>query len=177
MHAPHGPHAIAAAGLGTEIAVAGARIDRGFTSALRARGQSVFASGATSKEPDWAAYPSTRASKCPSIVIESAVSESMAQLERDARLWLTGFGNDEVLTVIGVKVWQGTTTLGVWKRDGRGVPRSVSSGEYGLDEPVPDMVLHPQDLFLPLEMPSWMAGQVLRITGGSLEAWITAILA
>ncbi|KAJ7438456.1 hypothetical protein FB451DRAFT_1303467 [Mycena latifolia] len=184
MHVPGSTHG-RAAGLGNFILGAGQALNNTFMRHLFTSGAGEQLHGNYRKQPDWSAYPVARPSKMPSIVIEIGVSEAINDLQDDARQWLNDFG-PQVLTVVLVKIRPGTKTLlldmsiGVWNRDPiTSTPRCARGPWTYYQTPAPppaNLVLDDTDLFLPTEMPLFIAGRQIVIQGADIQFWVDQVL-
>ncbi|KAE9410240.1 hypothetical protein BT96DRAFT_983798 [Gymnopus androsaceus JB14] len=136
---PTAAQGVASSGLGAAIILSRALVNLAFTDNFYTTGNGRQQYQQGRKEPDWSGCPRKRTSRIPSMGIEVGILESMAELERDAREWLTKFGN-QVITVIIVKVWLETVTheakveYAIWQRNSQtDAPYSAPSqgGKYG----------------------------------------------
>ncbi|KAJ7674405.1 hypothetical protein B0H17DRAFT_157100 [Mycena rosella] len=205
MHMPGSTHG-RAAGLGHFILDAGKALDNTFMRHLFAStngGRSPHFDFTTStmilpeqrhgnyrKQPGWSAYPVARPSKMPSIVIEVGVSENMNDLRDDARQWLNNFG-PQVLTVVLMKIHPETqtpssdVTVEIWNRNPTTSAPRRARGPWTYYQtpnippnipPAANLILHATDLFLPIDMPPFMAGQQIDIQGADIQFWVDQVL-
>ncbi|KAE9393753.1 hypothetical protein BT96DRAFT_978808 [Gymnopus androsaceus JB14] len=179
---------VALSGLGAAIILSGALVNPAFTDLFYPSGDGKQQYQRAGKEPDWSGYPCGRRNKLPSVIIEVGVSESMTELERDAKEWLTKFGN-QVLTVIIVKVWPKTVTFAakveyaVWKLNSQtDVPYSVPNqgGKFERNNLhlLPALTLDAMDFLLPTEMPAsgFLPGNTVTVNSREMRCWVEEIL-